>query len=135
MPVNSATSTKPPKEQSSNCDVNVAVLVGSLSSDPVERTLPSGDVVVSYEVTSRSELLGTQTVPVAWFNAPKRRQKLRAGDAVVILGHVRRRFFRAGGATASRTEVVADRVVRRTPGAIDVLASALRNAADVIEEG
>jgi single-strand DNA-binding protein len=35
---------------------------------------------------------------------------------VIVVGTVRRRFFRAGGATQSRTEVVADRIVptRRT---------------------
>ena len=40
----------------------------------------------------------------AWADASPRRR-------VVVVGRVRRRFFRAGGATASRTEVVADRVV------------------------
>ena len=34
-----------------------------------------------------------------------------AGADVVVLGSVRRRFFRAGGATQSRTEVVAEKVV------------------------
>jgi single-strand DNA-binding protein len=29
----------------------------------------------------------------------------------VVTGRVRRRFFRSGGATASRTEVVAERVI------------------------
>jgi single-strand DNA-binding protein len=48
---------------------------------------------------------------------------------VVVVGSVRRRFFRVGGATQSRTEVVADRVVaarrarevRRMLGAASVL--------------
>jgi len=31
---------------------------------------------------------------------------------VVVVGVVRRRFFRAGGATQSRTEVLAEKVVR-----------------------
>ena len=77
MPASPTTQTKPPTEDSSSTDVNVAVLIGSLSSDPVERTLPSGDVIASYEVTTRSGA-GTQTVPVAWFNAPKRRQSFVA---------------------------------------------------------
>jgi single-strand DNA-binding protein len=33
---------------------------------------------------------------------------------VLVVGHVRRRFFRAGGATQSRTEIVAHKVVRST---------------------
>ena len=134
MPASPTTQTKPPTEDSSSTDVNVAVLIGSLSSDPVERTLPSGDVIASYEVTTRSGA-GTQTVPVAWFNAPKRRQKLRGGDTVVVTGHVRRRFFRAGGATASRTKVLADRVVRRTPAAAAALVVMMHNAADEVEHG
>jgi single-strand DNA-binding protein len=32
-------------------------------------------------------------------------------ETVVVVGRVRRRFYRAGGATQSRTEVVADVVV------------------------
>jgi len=115
-------------------DLNVAFVAGSLSSDPVERTLPSGDLVVNYEITSRSPGSGTQTVPVAWFKPPKRRQRLVAGDAVLVIGQVRRRFFRAGGATASRTEIVADKVVRRRQGSIDELVTAMRSAADGVSE-
>jgi len=115
-------------------DLNVAFVVGSLSSDPVERTLPSGDLVVNYEITSRSSGSGTQTVPVAWFKPPKRRQRLVAGDAVLVIGQVRRRFFRAGGATASRTEIVADKVVRRRQGSIDEVVTAMRSAADKVAE-
>ena len=36
---------------------------------------------------------------------------MAAGADLVVLGSVRRRFFRAGGATQSRTEVVAEKVV------------------------
>jgi len=39
-----------------------------------------------------------------------------AGDEVVVTGRVRRRFYRAGGATQSRTEVVAHAVVRAGDG-------------------
>ena len=40
-----------------------------------------------------------------------------AGDEVLVTGRIRRRFFRAGGVTQSRTEVVATDVVptRREP--------------------
>ncbi len=34
-----------------------------------------------------------------------------AGTEVVVAGHVQRRFFRAGGSTQSRTEVVAADIV------------------------
>jgi single-strand DNA-binding protein len=52
-----------------------------------------------------------ESVPVAWFDPPAAASGLVAGDEVVVVGRVRRRFFRAGGATASRTEVVAAKVV------------------------
>jgi single-strand DNA-binding protein len=52
----------------------------------------------------------------------------------VVVGRVRRRFYRAGGATQSRTEVVAETVVaaRQAKRAATALASAcdrLRRAA------
>jgi single-strand DNA-binding protein len=99
--------------------MNIAVLRGTLSSDPVERTLPSGSRLVNYEVTTPDPAGGAaDTAPVAWFDPPARLPAVGQGDDVVVLGRVRRRFFRtAGGSTASRTEVVADRVVSARPAA------------------
>lgn len=87
---------------------NVAVVVGTISSEPRERQLRSGGVVTNLEVTT--EVDGTRvSVPVVVHD---RRVTVAAGAAVVVTGHVARRFFRAGGVTQSRTELVADRVVR-----------------------
>ena len=90
--------------------MNIVVLEGVLSSAPREKELPSGSLLVTWEVTTT---VGEQklSVPVVWFD-PRRPARLHAGDAVVVAGAVRRRFFRAGGATVSRTEVVADTVAR-----------------------
>lgn len=94
---------------------NLVVLRGTLSRDPESRELPSGDALVAYEVTVRPEpgsgATRAESVPVAWFDPPAVATALVAGDHVVVVGRVRRRFLRAGGATASRTEVVATRVV------------------------
>lgn len=92
---------------------NVVVLRGRISSAPRHRTLPSGTVLVQLEVTTPS--VGTTadtaaSVPVAWFD-PRRSRIPDEGDEVVVVGHARRRFFRAGGVTASRTEVVASQVI------------------------
>jgi single-strand DNA-binding protein len=107
--------------------MNLAVLRGHLSRAPESRLLPSGDELVAYEVTVREPDERTASVPVVWV-APRAVPRLDRGDEVVVVGRVRRRFFRAGGATASRTEVVADRVVpahrRRSVDA------ALRTASD-----
>ena len=89
---------------------NIVLLRGTLSSDPRCTTLPSGDELWSYEVTTRDADGRAESVPVVLGSArPLARAK--SGDEVVVVGHVRRRFYRAGGRTASRTEVVADRLI------------------------
>ncbi|MBO0715448.1 MAG: single-stranded DNA-binding protein [Acidimicrobiales bacterium] len=91
--------------------VNVAVLRGRLSRPATSRVLPSGDRLASFEVTVEQAGLRAETVPVVWFDAPASVASLDVGELVVVVGRVRRRFFRAGDQTQSRTEVVADRVV------------------------
>lgn len=90
--------------------MNVVILRGTLSRPPTSRTLPSGDELVTLEVTTRPPEGRAESVPVCWPGAPARVLRLAEGEAVVVTGRVRRRFFRAGGATASRTEVVAEAV-------------------------
>lgn len=92
---------------------NLVVLRGSLVKEARTRELPSGGIVVQFDVTTRDDA-GTQSVPVAWFDPPPEGVPAEPGDEVVVVGSVRRRFFRAGGVTQSRTEVVAERVVRAT---------------------
>jgi single-strand DNA-binding protein len=86
---------------------NLVVLRGVLSRDSVTRTLPSGDELIAYEVTTRDGS-GASTVPVS---AKASSPVLIAGSEVVVVGQVKRRYFRAGGTTQSRTEVVADAVI------------------------
>lgn len=86
---------------------NLVVVRGKVTSAPVVRALPSGDVVTNLEVTSRSDTL-TASVPVV---VDGEIQRVVSGDELLIIGHVRRRFFRSGGVTQSRTEVVASSVV------------------------
>lgn len=90
--------------------MNIAVIRGSLSRDPEERELPSGDRVVNYEVTVRDHS-PADSVPVVWVDPGTGWDAFGAGDEVVVTGRVRRRFFRVGSRTESRTEVVADKVV------------------------
>jgi single-strand DNA-binding protein len=92
--------------------MNVVVLQGSLSRPPEARELPSGDLLVNYEVTvPAGEDRRAESVPVCWFDAPAGAVDLEPESEVVVVGRVRRRFFRAGGSTQSRTEVVAQQVV------------------------
>ena len=89
---------------------NLVLLRGTLSADVRQRELPSGQLLAQFDVTTRDER-GTQSVPVAWFEPTVALRDLETGVEVVVVGSVRRRFFRAGGATQSRTEVVAEKVV------------------------
>lgn len=90
--------------------IDLALVVGVLSSDPTITDLPSGSTLHRYEVTVRDRS-PADSVPVSWFDAT-RPPALSAGDEVVVVGRVRRRFFRAGGATRSATEIEAERVAR-----------------------
>lgn len=89
---------------------NLAVVSGTLAAPPRQRQLPSGTIVVEFDVTTRGDL-GTSSVPVAWFEPTALADRLDSGDAVIVVGTVRRRFFRIAASTQSRTEVVARRVV------------------------
>jgi single-strand DNA-binding protein len=95
--------------------MNVVALRGHLARPAEERMLPSGDRLVSFEVTVDGPER-CETVPVVWFSAPARAADYDADALVVVVGRVRRRFFRAGGVTASRTEVVAEVVLPASHG-------------------
>jgi single-strand DNA-binding protein len=106
---------------------NLVVLRGHISSPPKQRELPSGSILLGLEVTTAPP---AASVPVVWFDPPRRcglDTETPVGTEVLVTGHVRRRFFRAGGATQSRTEVVADIVcrLRRTRDVERVVARAL----------
>lgn len=97
---------------------NLVLLRGHLSSAPRVRSLPSGSELVQLEITtSPSDASPACSVPVVWFDPPARSGigcATPGGTEVVVAGHVRRRYFRAGGVTQSRTEVVAATVVPTT---------------------
>ncbi len=91
--------------------MNIVIVRGTLSRPVEEAVLPSGDRLLRYQVTVARPEGPAESVPVTWTSPPRRTRLLDAGTEVVVRGRVRRRFFRAGGVTASRTEVAADAVV------------------------
>ena len=104
---------------------NVVVLVGTMSTDPTSRDLRDG-TVVNFDVTTPLAEVPPLTVPVAWHDPRSAAiSGLGAGSDVLVVGTVRRRFFRTGGQTQSRTEVVAQAVVptRRTKSVRSALAA------------
>jgi single-strand DNA-binding protein len=113
--------------------LNLVLLDGELSSQPVERELPSGDRLVNLEITIRSAPDRAESVPVVWLDPPAAVAQWARGRRVVVLGRVRRRFFRASGSTQSRTEVVAERVVPAGQGRrVRSLVNRARNTIDSV---
>lgn len=98
---------------------NEVLLSGRLSAAPLERELPSGDVMVQLRVVvprprAASKRMRVDTIDVACWTARTRRSALRleAGTHIQVTGALRRRFFRAGAAAVSRYEVEAATVTK-----------------------
>ena len=105
--------------------LNEVALVGRIAAEPVERTLPSGDVLLTWRVVvdrppPRRPVPEGVRVPVidtldcVAFAASVRRtaRAFAAGDVVRVDGALRRRFWRAGAITSSRYEVEVGAVKR-----------------------
>jgi single-strand DNA-binding protein len=112
-----ATATKTGPHEEGDGPINEVRLRGRLSGEPVERALPSGDVVVTFRlVVDRPEGGGVRvdTLDCAAFRADARRRVLGAahGDVIEVGGALRRRFFRSGVGSASRYEVEVRTVAR-----------------------
>jgi single-strand DNA-binding protein len=116
--------------------VNLVILRGRLSSPPRSIDLPSGDRAVALELTVRHADAPADTVPVAWFDPADRAAGWSAGEELVVVGRVRRRFFRAGAGTGSRTEVLASAVIpgRQRAAARRAVARALAAVADAADD-
>jgi single-strand DNA-binding protein len=103
--------------------VNEVRLVGRVSADPAELTLPSGDTLWTFRLVvdrpgpsvGRGRQLDTLDCAV-WSGRVKRSVPTwRQGDLVEVTGAIRRRFYAAGAAKVSRyqVEVTGGRVIRR----------------------
>ncbi|PUA79217.1 single-stranded DNA-binding protein [Nocardioides currus] len=92
--------------------VNEVRLVGRVSAVPEERTLPSGDLMVTFRVVTdrpsghASEVRVDALECTAWTARVRRTTRTwRKGDVVEVTGAVRRRFFATPTGRASRVEV------------------------------
>jgi single-strand DNA-binding protein len=111
--------------------LNLAVVRGSCSSVPDVRELTSGRVIAVVQVTTRPDGGPAISVPVVVWDPPAWVEDLDEGDEVVAVGRVRRRFYQAGGAAASKVEIEADLVAKA--GDKRRVGAALRRARDVLE--
>ena len=93
--------------------MNVCIIQGRLTRPPERRVVGDDRTLVTYEIGVERPEGGTESVPVVWEGAPAVAVDLDVDVEVVAVGRVRRRWFRSGGATQSRTEVVAEGVVPR----------------------
>ena len=92
-------------------ELNLAVVSGPLSAAPEIRQLPSGSSVANLAVRAPT-VGGATSVPVSVWDPPAWLAELATGDEVIVLGAVRRRFYRSGGGTGSRVDVEATFVGR-----------------------
>jgi hypothetical protein len=97
--------------------LNLSVLAGPCSGPPEIRTLASGARLASLAVRVPSTNGKATSVPVSVWNPPGWVETLDAGDEVVVVGRVHRRFFRvATGGTGSRVEVESEAIGRGGDG-------------------
>ena len=94
---------------------NDVSLEGRVSSLPVEKQLPSGDLVVEFRIVidrreSRGKKREVDTLDIAvWLARPRRSARsLKIDDWVAVEGAVRRRFWKGPNGLASRWQVEAN---------------------------
>lgn len=90
--------------------VNVVVLAGTVSADPVEHTMPSGDEMTELRLSVPEAGKRLLPLPVAAWHKDVGKRALKGvgkGDDVLVYGQLVRRFYRSGAGARSLTEVVA----------------------------
>lgn len=98
--------------------VNVVVLTGRVSAEPVPRTLPSGDRVMELRVSVAEPGKRELPLPVSVWSDSKGfalAESLERGSEVLVSGRLVRRFYRSGAGARSLTEVVATSIRLLTP--------------------
>jgi single-strand DNA-binding protein len=114
--------------------INLAVLRGPCSGPAEVRVLESGARLATLAVrcpAGPSTDERATSVPITVWDPPAWVETLEAGDEVVIVGRMRRRFYQRPGGVGSRVDVEADLVGRaRDRRRID---AALRKAQEALE--
>lgn len=112
-------------------DLNIVVLVGEVTSPLVSRTLATGEIASSFDMSTQTDE-GRISVPIAIHGE---NSTIVVGAQLCVVGVVRRRFFRAGTSVSSRTEVLAHSVsvMRRRAQVRKNLAAALDDITDLLD--
>jgi single-strand DNA-binding protein len=114
----------------------MVVVIGNLGKPLQVRSLPSGLSLASFDLLVPRPDQAGDTVPVALFDPEEHVGEWDAGQQLLAIGRVRRRFFRVEGSTQSRTEVVADKVLalKDKESVISALTGAGSALSGVVEE-
>jgi single-stranded DNA-binding protein len=109
---------------------NACLIGGSVARGPELRALPGGSSALQLDIRVERPGGPPESAPVTWLDPPPVALRWVEGEAVLVTGRVRRRFFPSGGATQSRTEVVAESIVplcqrARAARAVDALRARL----------
>jgi single-stranded DNA-binding protein len=114
--------------------VNLAVLCGPCSGPAEVRVLESGTRMATLAVRCPAASAADEratSVPVTVWDPPAWVETLDAGDLVVVVGRIRRRFYQRPGGLGSRVDVEAEMVGRaRDRRRIE---AALRKADEALE--
>jgi single-stranded DNA-binding protein len=93
--------------------INLGVVRGTCSDAPDVRELTSGRRLATVSVRVKTREEPATSVPVTIWDPPGWVETIEAGDELLVVGRVKRRFFRsASGATAAKVELVADALAR-----------------------
>jgi single-strand DNA-binding protein len=98
--------------------VNVVVLAGTVSADPVNRRMPSGDEVTELRLSVPEAGRRLLPLPIAAWHATvgaRALDEIAKGDRVLVHGQLVRRFYRSGAGARSLTEVVASGIKKLDP--------------------
>ena len=98
--------------------VNVVVLAGTVSAEPVQRRMPSGDEVTELRLSVPEAGKRLLPLPIAAWHATVGARVLddiAKGDRLLVHGQLVRRFYRSGAGARSLTEVVASGIKKLDP--------------------
>jgi single-stranded DNA-binding protein len=92
--------------------LNLSVVCGRCSAVPEVRVLESGTRLASLALRCPGGRDRATSVPVTVWDPPAWVETLEPGDAVVVVGRLRRRFYQRAGGVGSRVDVEAELIGR-----------------------
>jgi single-strand DNA-binding protein len=116
--------------------INLGLVWGTCSDTPDVRELASGRRIATVAIRVKTGDEPATSVPVAVWDPPGWLEMIGAGDELVVLGRVRRRFYRgASGAATAKVELEAQAVARaRDRRRVRALRTRAARALEVFDE-